>query len=316
MRAATSPPLVITAVLALVAGAGDLLRAQARRAAPSAVDAILEPPALPAAAVRLMSLGFQSAAADVSYLGAIQIFGDPSFGKVPLPERIQRSRALARLLEYSTDLDPPFAYAYVFGAVTIPVPVPDRPTANVDEAVHLLRKGVDAVPDDWRVPFHLGYLLAREKHDFAGAAVAMGAAARRPGHPEYLPLLATRLAAHGGAVETGLDLARAMLANAETDEQRAELRERVLLLVMEQQLRALEQAAERFRTREGRFPPDPAALVAAGDLAAVPEEPHGGAYAFDPASGTARSTAAARLRVFDSDTPSGARATTQEEPHQ
>jgi hypothetical protein len=293
--------LAIVTALAVAAFATDHLRVAARASAPSAVDATLAVPAVPAAVVRLLSLGFQSAAADASYLGAIQIFGDAQYTRAPEADRRRMSEALARLLEFATDLDPAFAYAYVFGAVAIPFARADASLANVPFALRLLDKGVPAVPGDWRIPFYAGYLRSVLGEDLAGAAADIAEASRRPKHPTYLPLLATRLAAQSGAVETGVALARTMLDNAETDEQRADLEERLRLLQMEQALRAIENASDRFLRRTGTLPPSLAALVTSGELPEVPAEPHGGRYELDPATGNARSTAAERLRLFDSD---------------
>ncbi len=304
MRAVRVRASVVVVILLVAGFAADRLRSAARACAPSRVDAVLQPPVIPAPALRVLALGFQSTAADASYLDAIQIFGDDKtiFGTLPVKER--RSRAEARLLLDTTTLDPKFDYAYIFAAVSLPIPWSDGTTHNADFAIDLLRKGVGAVPDDWRIPFYLGYLLSTTTGDYAGAARAMAEAARRPGlpgeahRPPYLPFLAMRLAAQGGSIQTGLMLARSMLANAQTKDERDRVEERIRLLHMERDLRQIEAAARRYRARAGRFPPSLEALVASGDLARIPPEPHGGRYLLDPETGVAHSTAAHRLRLF------------------
>lgn len=268
-----------------------------RRHRPSTVDALIDAPAVPSAVTRRLALGFSSAAADVQFLAAIQLFGDRTYLHSPTAERARRSLALHRLLEYATDLDPNFEYAYVFGASSIPISLSDGSILNVDKAIALLEKGTAQGGSDWRIPFHLAYLLQSVIGDFERAAVAMAEAARRPGRPAYVPLLATRLAAAGGSIETGLTFTHAMLANAESDEQRNELQQRVLLLEMERGLRVIEAAAAAFKAREGRWPSDLEELQRSALLPEIGAEPHGGRYLFDPAAGVAKSTGAERLKL-------------------
>ena len=66
---------------------------------------------------------------------------------------------------------------------------------------------------------------------------------------------------------------------------------------MERDLRSIEDAAQRYREIHGLPPRSVHALVVAGLLKAVPREPHGGHYVIE-ADGTARSTAAERLRAY------------------
>ena len=66
---------------------------------------------------------------------------------------------------------------------------------------------------------------------------------------------------------------------------------------MERDLRAIDAAVERYRADHGGAPHSLHALQAAGYLRGLPREPHGGAYVIDR-DGTARSTAAERLRVY------------------
>lgn len=272
-----------------------LARGLARR--PSEVELLLQAEAVPARIVRVLVLGFASAAADLNYLEAIQVFGDTAHTRATGAARERRNRAIARLLERTTDLDPRFDFAYIFAGMSIPTLTADGDVQNLEEATRLLEKGVRNGGSDWRIPFHLAFLRGAYAQDYARAATAMAEAARRPGHPTYLPFLATRLAAHGGEVDTGLALARSMLEHSETDEQREQLVARIKLLEMERDLRALEAAVAAYRARRGVVPTDVAALAADGLLPAVPVEPHGGRYEIEPGTGAVRSTGATRLRL-------------------
>lgn len=285
------------AVAVLVAWGVLALRAVAVQTRPPSVDAVLAAPALPADVLGVLALGFDSAAADVNYLAAIQIFGDRIPRGATRDYVIKRSLAISRLVDMTTDLDPLFNYAYIFGAVVIPLPNGDGTAENVAPTLALLEKGVRTAGPDWRIPFHLAYLNSTYTGDFQRAATAMAEAARRPGHPEYLPLLATKLAAEGGDIETGIDVAQAMLASAETDEAREEYEDRIRLLYMERDLRQIEKAARGFHDREGHYPSTVQELEQAGLLSPGLEEPHGGEYLIDPDTGVARSSVAKRLRI-------------------
>jgi hypothetical protein len=134
-------------------------------------------------------------------------------------------------------------------------------------------------------------------HDFPAAGRSMAAAATQPGAPPFVGLLATRLAAQGGELQLATSLAEAMLAQANEEATRQEWYARVAALHMERDLRAIEDAAQRYRESRGVPPRSVQALVAAGFLREVPRELHGGHYVIE-ADGTARSSAAERLRAY------------------
>lgn len=296
---APSARTAVTLVASLAAAYACLaLLGHARERRPSVVDTLLEAPTVPADVMRRLTFGFRSAAADVQYLQAIQIYGDRAFTMGSDEEKRRRGLAIHRLLEYVTDLDPAFNYAYLFGAISVGSASLDGTMQNLTEVLALLRKGQREVPYDWRIPFHLAYYQSYFAGDFAGAAEAMAEAARRPGHPPYVELLAARLAAVGGTLDTGIAFTKAMLANASDDLQREQLEARLRLLVMEKHLRALEGAIARWREEHGGTAPESLeTLVAEGYVDRVPDEPHEGRYEYDATSGTVRSSAASRLRL-------------------
>lgn len=297
MRAFRPNTLVVSTLVFALLAASVALRDRLDVHRPDQVDALLETPLVPASVVRLMSLGFESALADLSYLKAIQLFGEKRFER-DLESLLVRSRAVARLLEHTTDLDPRFDYAYIFGAYTIPVPDLDYRLHNADLAIDLLRKGSSNGGNDWRIPFNQAYLHST-RGEFIQASKAMNEAARRPKGPQYLPFLATRMAAQGGSIETGIAMAETMLDAAATDDQREQLVERIKMLVMEREIQAIEKAIERFAVAQGRIPETLDELVATRTLTQLPEEPHGGGWEYDAVTGAVTSDAAPRLRISE-----------------
>jgi hypothetical protein len=252
-------------------------------------------PPFPAEVSRPFSFGLRSLVADLTFLEAIQVYGT---------QRLPRSaaagaaddRTLNRLLRYSTDLDPKFAGAYRFAGNAMPRNTTDGKATNVLQAEVLLKKGALERPDDWKIPFALGFIESYYLGHFQEASRHLAHAARTPGSPAYLPLLATRAAAEGGDVDFAEQMARHMADQATEESAKEEWQNRLLDLRMERDLRALEAATEVYRQRTGEKPRALRDLVRAGLLAAVPQEPHGGAYELSP-EGEIRSTGAKRLRI-------------------
>jgi hypothetical protein len=252
-------------------------------------------PALPAEVSRPFSFGLRSLLADLTFLQAIQVLGGIK-GFQTAEGGADNDRALDRLLTYSTDLDPKFGGAYRFAGVAMPRHTLDDKVTNVLQAETILRKGARERPDDWRIPFELGFIQSYYLGHFADAAHNLADAASAPGSPAYLGLLATRAAADGGDLDFAEKLANVMVEEASEEATRDEWEKRLVDLRMERDLRAIEAAVARYKTRTGALPASLEALVGSGDLQKVPKEPHGGRYRLDK-SGEPSSTAAKRLRI-------------------
>jgi hypothetical protein len=302
--------LTVTALLlAGLTAATSISLSHARATAPSSLEAVLEVPAVPPSVARILSLGFKSLLADAYYLQAIQVFGDRSLLRMNPQEKARHCLIVYRLLDYATELDPRFDYAYVFGANAVPVSTFEGGVLNIKEDVALLKKGTANGGHDWRIPFQLAYMLSSYVGDIAGAASAMAEAARRPDGPPYLPFLATRLAAAGGDIETAIQLVEAQIARVKVEEeqtpedqresieqQRKAYEERLRLLRMTRDLRTLEAAIGQYQRTHRQLPERLEALVEVGLLpGGIPTEPHGGKYLYDPATGKVGSSKAQRL---------------------
>ncbi|MFP2906982.1 tetratricopeptide repeat protein [Pyxidicoccus sp. 3LFB2] len=180
-----------------------------------------------------------------------------------------------------TELDPKFRQVYVFAGVSIPFPARGGKWLNTEESTRLLEKGLRNFPDLIHLRIILAYNLSTFHQQYERAAKLLEETSRLPGAPEYLPALATRLHAQAGNFDAGLELARS-LAESSTDPETRELFERrVLELELERELKQVDAAVEAYRQREGRLPSGLQALVDAGDLPRVPEDPLGGLIQLD-----------------------------------
>jgi hypothetical protein len=284
---------------ALAVAAAGVLRSAAAQSAPAAVETVLDIPPIPGEVARALTFGFRSLLADFTLLQAIQLL-PLRHGDMPPEVAAPIDRQLYRLLEYSVEVDPKFAGAYRFAAAALPHETLDGKVYGVLHALRILEKGLRERPDEWQMGFLLGFLQSYYLHDFVAAARSFAASASLPRTPSWVGLLATRLAAQGGELQIATSLAEAMLVHANEEGTRKEWRERVDALHMERDLRAIEEAAQRYREARGVQARSVQALVAAGLLPAMPEEPHGGRYVLE-GDGTARSTAAERLHAYGLD---------------
>jgi hypothetical protein len=295
VRASWSTRLVLVVLFASVAAASGVLRRRADALRPIPEAMRFDTPPIPAEIARPFSFGLRSLVADLMFLQAIQVHGSHRNAR-SAEAGAADDRAINRLLTYATDIDPKFAGAYRFAGNAMPRHTLDGKATNVLQARAILKKGVIERPDDWRIPFALGFIESYYLGEFADAAHHLAMAARVPGSPAYVAFLATRAAAEGGDLDFGFQLANAMAAQASEESTQKEWQRRLLDLRMERDLRIIDAALQRYRERAGRSPASLQELVRAGDLSGIPAEPHGGRYELD-ANGAPRSTAAERLRI-------------------
>lgn len=207
-------------------------------------------------------------------------------------------RNIHALADLTTDLDPDFRQVYAFAGAMIPLHLGRNEYVNTEESTALLEKGRRAFPDDYRIAFQLGYNLVFFEKDYVRAAKHYEALAKHPQAPAWLGSFATRLYAASGDLRTSLALTLAMLEDADSPEAQAQYEQRILEIRQEQALREIDDAARRYREREGAAPETPEALVAAGELTALPEDPLGGRFYFAPDGRTYSTESAHRLEVL------------------
>lgn len=188
-----------------------------------------------------------------------------------------------------TDLDPKFRQVYVFAGVSIAYPLGGR-WLNGEESTRLLEKGLEHFPDYVYLRIMLAYNLSTFHRQYERAAKIVEEASRMPDAPPYLAGLATRLHAQAGNFDAGLDFARSLAESAEEPETRELFERRVKEIELERELSHVDAAVQRYQQRVGSLPPGVDALVRAGDLPHMPEDPLGGDIELD-ATGRSYSTA-------------------------
>ena len=228
--------------------------------------------------VKPMVLGYHHVAADFLWLNIVQVLGERDV-------RFADYEWLYHALNVVTSLDPHYTYAYDVGGGVLA-----ELAGRLDWSNALLEKGLAANPQAWRLPFQLGFNAFFHQQDYVRAADYMAIAARLPGRPAYVPELAARLYVEGKQPALALDFLDVMERQTDDVQVLARLERRKAEVIVERDLTLLEEAVQRYTARMGQRPQTFDALIQAGDLAALPVEPFGGAYRLNSERETVIST--------------------------
>jgi tetratricopeptide (TPR) repeat protein len=232
-----------------------------------------------------MSLGFNGLAADWYWMRSLQYVGrkiiavDQNTAIDDLSDL--DLRMLAPLLENATTLDPEFLDPYEYAAVVLPA-------IDVNEAIRLTRKGIDANPDAWRLYQHLGYIYW-QRGDYATAADVYGRGAQLPGAPVWMEAMKARMATEGGSRTTAREIYMRMFEQSADDKVKDMARRRLLQLDSLDQRDSLRKLLTAYQTRTGRCPQSWAelrhvfqAISVPTDDTSAPLDPSGAPYVLQP----------------------------------
>jgi tetratricopeptide (TPR) repeat protein len=228
---------------------------------------------LPQAEVlKAVSLGYHSVAADFLWLQAIQAMGERKVSE-------EAGRWIYRAIDIVTTLDPKFVRAYEAGGLALCTLV-----VLPEESNALLEKGMKHNPDVWQLPFYLGINYYFEFGDDEKAGEYVARASRLPGAPEYLSGLAARLYVSAKAPQNAVELLASLYEHAANGEARQVLEQRLKEAIVERDLQVLEEAIRRYQDRYSKQPGQLEDLVAQGVLSALPRDPFGWRYLYDPST--------------------------------
>ena len=232
-------------------------------------------------------LGYHHLGVDMLWLRLIQVIGNKR-------NSADEYEWMYHALDVLTTLDPQYAYTYYAGGIILG-DLANRP----DLSIRLLEKGVKANPEVWNIPFLLGYNYYFLLNDPAKGAEYIMQAASRPDGPSYLPGLATRMAAEAGSPDTAAAFLEARLRETQDEETRKVLANRMKEVIIERDLRILENAVEAYQMQHRTLPVRLTDLVVTGIIPILPQEPFEGEYRLDIKTGAvSSSTHPERLRTF------------------
>jgi tetratricopeptide (TPR) repeat protein len=228
-----------------------------------------------AKALKRMSLGYNGLLADIYWTRAVQYFGWKH------KHRATDYQLLYPLLDITTELDPHLVVAYRFGATFLSQQPPDG-AGEPDKAVELIRRGIRANPDDWRLYYELGFLQAMELHDYVAAGKTFQRGSEVPHAHPFLKVLAAAMAQHGGDLETARLMWNTTLATTDDPMIRQNAHRHLQALDVDETVPKLESLVQLFKQRTGAFPTSFLPLVSAGWLPRIPTDPLGHTYKLRP----------------------------------
>ena len=199
---------------------------------------------------RRMSLAFNGLAADWYWMRSLQYVGKKI---ISLPDSVELDnlgqlnlKTLAPLLDTATTLDPQFLDPYEYAAVVLP-------SFDVDQAIRITKKGVDANPNAWKLYQHLGYIYWQQK-DFQAAADAYSRGAAIPGAPRFFAMMKARMLAEGGSRDTAREIYKQMFEQSDDESVKDTARRRLMQLDSMDQRDALRKFLSVYQTRTGHCP--------------------------------------------------------------
>ena len=220
--------------------------------------------------LRAASLGNRSFLADLVWLRTIQYYGEQRLTTRNYDEA-------ERLFQVIYDLAPTFKGATRFGALVL-----SQDAGNPEGAIALLHRAEEDTPNAWEYPFDEGFIYHTVLRDYEKAGAAYRRAAELPGSPDLAARLAGLSYAKLGDRDSAREIWRAIRDEAENDLTRSVAERNLKNLDLEDAEETLTKAVHRYREAHGRIPANWEEMIRAGALPAIPTEPFGGAYYWDP----------------------------------
>ena len=230
---------------------------------------------------RRVSLGFNGLVADWYWMRSLQYVGGKILntpGNISLDNLGSlKLKLLAPLLDAATTLDPHFLEPYEYAAIVLPA-------VNVDEAIRITRKGIEANPSEWRLYQHLGYIYW-QKGDYQTSSEVYGAGAQNPEAPPWMLAMKARMAAEGGSRGTAREIYTRMFEEASDPNVKKMARGRLMQLTSMDQKDVILRVLTAYVDKTGSCPrswqavaPALSALKFDLDRAGTPIDPSGYPY--------------------------------------
>ncbi len=229
---------------------------------------------------RRISLGFNGLAADWYWMRSLQYVGRKIINSQDLQiDRLSQLnlKLLAPLLDTATTLDPEFLDPYEYAAVVLPA-------VDVDEAIRITKKGIEANPNAWQLYHHLGYIYWKQR-DYRAASEMYGHGAQIDGAPAWMEAMKAKMAADGGSRATAREIYLRMYEQSSDDKVKEMAHKRLLQLDSLDQRDSLRKLFAAYQARTGKCPnswkelePVFRALRIAVDASAAPLDPGGAPY--------------------------------------
>jgi hypothetical protein len=224
-----------------------------------------QPYLMPASVVKAADLGLNSAAADYVWIDMIQYYGSY------LGDGYKK---LADYVKLANDLDPKFSYPYAFATLMLPG------EGMVDEALQIGERGLVDSDPDWRIPYYMAVTYHVEKGDTAAAAKYFDIAAKTPGAPPNIQIVAASYGSRPDLREQTRLIWQSLYDNSDDEVVREHAKAYLDHFAI---LNVLEQAAAIYKQQKGNYPANINDLVSSGIMNYIPQDPFGFTYYIDEA---------------------------------
>ncbi|MBA2734952.1 MAG: hypothetical protein H0U54_18975 [Acidobacteria bacterium] len=204
------------------------------------------------AAARRMSLSFNGLVADWYWIRSLQYVGRKVIAqgdKIQLDDLSTLDlKLLYPLLDTATTLDPQFIAVYEYGGVVLP-------SLNDEDAIKLLKKGVENNPTEWSLFHHLGYIYwQREDYQAASATYAEGA--KLPTAPAWMQAMSARMLAEGGSRNTAREIYKRMYEQSDDEKIKGMAELRLLQMDSLDERDLIRRVLSEYSAQTGRCPFD------------------------------------------------------------
>jgi tetratricopeptide (TPR) repeat protein len=229
--------------------------------------------------VRRISLGFNGLTADWYWMRSLQYVGRKILNADVQIDRLEQLnlKLLAPLLDTATTLDPEFLDPYEYAAIVLPA-------IDVNEAIRITKKGIDANPNAWRLYHQLGYIYWQQR-DYHAASDIYGRGAQIEGAPAWMEAMKAKMAADGGSRATAREIYTRMYEQSTDEKVKDMAHKRLLQLDSMDQRESLRKLFAAYQARTGKCPnswkeiePVLRALRVAVDASGAPLDPGGAPY--------------------------------------
>lgn len=223
---------------------------------------------LPAEFSKLAALDFQGLAADFQLLQGIFFIGDKIERDEPIT--VADWDYFTRVVKAVIRIDPYFydTYHLATGMLT-------WGSGRYQDAIDVLEVARQFNPDDYRFPYHIGFIHFYFLQDAKRGAQYLELASRLSDAPPLLASLASRLAYYQGDYGFSIKLLERMLFDERSPEIRRYYQKRLDAL---RGALAIEKAVHQYRNIYQQFPASINDLLTARVLFDLPQDPYGGEY--------------------------------------
>ena len=177
--------------------------------------------------LRMVDLGWHALAADLLFIRANIYYGQHIFGDEELPW-------LDGFVDSLLELDPDFRAAYLWAALVTKFQKRDTsrvPRSALERSTHILRRGFQRFPGDYRFPMRIAFNLYYELGRPGDAIGYFEAAARLPGAPAWLGQKLVDLYSKRGQREMARNILQHLIATTEDPVLSRGLRDRLVALL-------------------------------------------------------------------------------------